>query len=99
MVTFESPLWRWDARRSDSWMFVSLPAEASDEIRDRASEPRRGFGSVKVRATVGGSSWLTSIFPGEGGGPYVLPVKRAVRTVEGLDVGDTVTVTVDVLPS
>jgi hypothetical protein len=94
MVTFDAPLWEWDARRGDSWMFVSLPAEASDEIRDRATQPRRGFGSVRVQATVGGSTWLTSIFPGTGGGPYVLPVKRAVRTAEGLDLGDTVSVTV-----
>jgi hypothetical protein len=37
---------------------------------------------------VGTTSWTTSIFPGSGGGPYVLPVKRAVRRAEDLDVGD-----------
>jgi hypothetical protein len=28
---------------------------------------------------------MTSIFPGNGGGSYVLPIKRAVRKAEALD--------------
>jgi hypothetical protein len=96
-VVFDAQLWRWDARRADTWTFVSLPAEASDEIRDRTGERRRGFGSVRVRAAIGDSTWTTSIFPdGERDG-YVLPIKRAVRTAQALDVGDTASVTVEVL--
>jgi Domain of unknown function (DUF1905) len=94
---FEAQLWVWDARKAETWMFVSLPAEASDEIGDRAGAQRRGFGSVKVRAAIGGSRWSTSIFPSAGDGVYVLPVKRAIRTAEGLDVGDRATVTLEVL--
>jgi hypothetical protein len=95
MVAFDAELWIWDARRGDSWTFVSLPAEASDEIRELAAGPRRGFGSVRVCATIGGSTWTTSIFPDKRG--YVLPVKRAVRKAEGLDAGDTATVTIELL--
>ncbi|MEV7098698.1 DUF1905 domain-containing protein [Amycolatopsis sp. NPDC051045] len=94
-VVFDAELWEWDARRTDSWTFVSLPAEASDDVRERAAEPRRGFGSVRVRVTVGATNWQTSIFPDGSRGTYVLPVKRAVREAEGLDVGDTCTVTVE----
>ncbi|MFC5666592.1 DUF1905 domain-containing protein [Kitasatospora misakiensis] len=93
---FEAELWIWEARRADSWTFVRLPAEASEEIRDLAAGPRRGFGSLRVRVTIGDSSWRTSIFPG-GGGAYVLPVKRAVRKAEDLDAGDTAAVTVELL--
>ena len=97
-VVFDAELWIWDARRDDSWTFVSLPAEASEEIRDRmAAGPRRGFGSVRVRATVGGSTWTTSIFPDGARNAYVLPVKRAVRKAESLAEGDTATVTIEVL--
>jgi hypothetical protein len=39
----------------------------------------------------------TSIFPGSGGGTYVLPIKRAVRKAEALDVGDIATVTVELI--
>jgi len=93
---FDAELWMWDARRGESWTFVSLPVDVSEEIRDMATGPRRGFGSVRVRGTVGGSSWQTSIFPSKDG-HYVLPVKRAVRKAEGLDVGDKATVEVDVM--
>lgn len=94
---FDAELWIWQARRTDRWVFVSLPADASEEIRDRAGGSCRGFGSLRVRVTIGGSTWLTSIFPGSGDGPYVLPVKRSVRTSEGLDVGDVATTTVEII--
>jgi hypothetical protein len=93
-VVFDAELWRWVARRADSWTFVSLPADASSEIRDRAGGLRRGFGSLRVRVTVGRTTWTTSIFPGSGTGSYVLPVKRRVRDAESLEVGEVATVTV-----
>jgi hypothetical protein len=94
---FEAELWIWDARRADSWTFVSLPTEVSDEIRELADGPRRGFGSHRVRVTIGGTTWTTSIFPDGGRGCYVLPVKRAVRKAERLDEGDIATVTVELI--
>jgi hypothetical protein len=97
VVVFDGELWHWDARRADSWTFVSLPAEASEEIRDLAGGSRRGFGSLRVRVTVGGSTWTTSIFPASGNGGYVLPIKRPVRKAEALEAGDTATVTVELL--
>ncbi len=97
VVVFEGQLWSWDARRADSWVFVTLPDDESEEIRDVAGGVRRGFGSLRVRVTVGGTSWKTSIFPGSGGGAYVLPLKRPVRKAEGIEVGDTASVTVELL--
>ena len=96
VVVFDAELWIWDARRGDSWTFVSLPAEASEDIREVTAGPRRGFGSVRVRATVGTTTWTTSIFPDAARG-YVLPVKRAVRKAEELDPGDTAKVTVELI--
>lgn len=97
IVDFEAELWIWDARRDGSWTFVALPVEASEEIRELTAGSCRGFGSVRVRVTVGGSSWSTSIFPDARRGYYVLPVKRAVRRAEALDVGDTVRVSVEII--
>jgi hypothetical protein len=94
-VVFDAELWLWDARRTDAWTFVGLPAGESEEIRDLAGGLRRGFGSLRVRATIGTSTWTTSIFPGKTG--YVLPVKRSIRVAEVLDVGDTTTVTVELI--
>jgi hypothetical protein len=97
IVTFDAELWEWDARRGDSWTFVSVPVEASEDIRELAAGPRRGFGAVRVRVTVGGTSWATSIFPSSADGTYVLPIKRAVRKAESLDVGDVAAVTLELV--
>ena len=96
VVEFDAELWVWEARRAEGWTFVSLPADASDEIRALADGPRRGFGSLRVRVTIGASTGTTSVFPDSTRG-YVLPIKRAVRRAESLDAGDVATVTVDLL--
>lgn len=92
---FDAELWVWDARQSETWTFVSLPAEASAEIRDVAGALPRGFGSVRVTAALGATVWKTSIFPDAKAGVYVLPVKKAVRRAEGVESGDAVTVRVE----
>ena len=92
---FEAPLWEWDARRTEHWTFVSVPEDASDEILERAGAFARGFGSLRVEVTVGGTTWRTSIFPSKTA--YWLPVKKAVRSAEGLAVGDAVRVRLRVL--
>jgi hypothetical protein len=72
----------------------SPPCRRAQEIRDLAGGLRRGFGSLRVRATIWGTS-ATSIFPGKAG--YVLPVKRPVRMAQAIDADDTVTVTVELI--
>ncbi len=71
------------------------PAELSDDIRETQTF-RRGFGGVRVDATIGSTSFRTSIFP-QAGGVYVLPLKRAVRDAEGIEPGGTVVVDLAVL--
>jgi Domain of unknown function (DUF1905) len=97
IVVFDAELWIWDARRAESWTFVSLPADVSEQIRELADGPRRGFGSLRVRVTVGGTTWTTSIFPDGARGGYALPIKRAVRKAESLDAGDIATVTLELI--
>lgn len=98
-VTFTAELWRWTAREGSTdagaWCFVTLPLDLADEVRERAGEPR-GFGSVRVRARVGTSTWDTSVFPDATTGSFVLPVKKAVRTAVGVTEGDLLTVTLSV---
>ena len=89
---FTAELWEWEARAN--WFFVSLPLEASAEIRELPMPPR-GFGSIPVRATIGSSAFATSIFPADE--RYALPVKRAVRDREGLEPGAQVEVEVELL--
>jgi hypothetical protein len=86
---FGAPLWRWEAKdeaKSGAWFFLSLPFDVADEIEETAG-PGKGFGSVRVEVTIGGSTWRTSVFPSGGQRTYVLPVKKAVRVAEQLDEG------------
>ena len=91
---FTAELWRWEAQ--EGWFFVTVPAQESARIRERPRPPR-GFGSVRVRATIGSTTWSTSVFPDSTRGAYVLPVKKAVRLTEGIEDGDTVEVSLRVL--
>ena len=87
--TFDAELWLWKA--DAAWHFITLPESVSDEIEDVVVE-RRGFGSLRVEVRIGGSQWTTSIFPSKEIGSFLLPVKKAVRSTEGLSEGDTCTV-------
>lgn len=98
--TVTTPLWRWQSATAPAaWFFVTIAGEAGDGIRLAAIsgqwlDGRRGFGSAKVRAAIGGTSWSTSVFPHKESGGWLLPVKAAVRKAESLVEGDEVTVTV-----
>jgi hypothetical protein len=92
---FAAPLWQYPG--DSGWHFVSVPAEVSADIADLTGGTRRGFGSVRVAVTVGGTSWRTSIFPDSKTSTFLLPVKKAVRVGEHLDVGDDVRVRVEIV--
>ena len=85
-MSFDAELWIWESRQADTWVFVSVPATISEEIRDLASgRLRRGFGSLRVWATIGGSRWVTSIFPDTP--PQLLPVGNQDRRPHGRGTG------------
>ena len=84
---FDAALWEWESSpEGTAWVFATVPAEEGEEIRLRSGPPR-GFGSVRVEVTLGGTTWRTSVFPDKERG-FVLPVKKAVRRAESLAVGD-----------
>jgi len=92
---FEATLWRW--RDDGTWHFLTLPEDVSDEIDDRTAV-RAGFGSVKVEATIGTSTWRTSLFPSKDAGAFILPVKKAVRVAQGCGEGDRLLVRLTIAP-
>lgn len=65
--------------------FVRLPEDQAEEIRSISSAVTYGWGMIPVQATVGATSWTTSLFPKDGG--YLLPLRDFVRKNEQLDVG------------
>lgn len=88
-LSFTGAVW---CETGGSWRFVTVPGELPDVIRLEAGPPQ-GFGAVKVEASVGDTTWRTSIFPSAGRGAYVLPLKASVRRAEELLDGDPVRVT------
>jgi hypothetical protein len=92
--TFNAILW--EPQVEPAWVFITVPEDQSDEISE--SVPNQvGFGSVRVAVTIGTSTWKTSLFPSKRAEAYVLPVKRAIRDAENLDIGDTAEVSLEVL--
>ncbi len=96
IIEFDGEIFRWDARDDASWYFTAVPPELSVDIRE-IPRPPRGFGSVRVRARVGGSEWATSIFPDSSTESYVLPLKKKVRDAESLVEGGPVSVHLEIL--
>ena len=93
-MEFETVLWEHEG--AGAWHFVTVPLDVSDDLRTGPGPPK-GFGSIRVQVTVGGSTWRTSVFPDTATGRYVLPIKKAVRRDEDLEAGDPVAVVLEVV--
>jgi hypothetical protein len=88
LIEFSAPLWLWQGK--GAWHFITLPEAESHLIR--LAVPRHGWGSVRVNASIGSSSWMTSIFPDTRRNAYLLPVKAEIRRVQSLSAGVSVDV-------
>ena len=98
-ITHTGPLWRWTGGTNGTWHFLTIDGEAGEALSATALMRRLertigGFGSLKVRATIGDTVFATSVFPSREQG-WMLPVKAAVRRSEDLAEGDLVTVTLE----
>lgn len=92
---FRAELWLYPG--NVAWHFVTLPFDVADDIEEISRPVQRGFGSVRVTATVGRTTWSTSLFPDSKATSYLLPVKKQVRTAEGLVVGEPVDVELELV--
>jgi Domain of unknown function (DUF1905) len=93
--TFSADIWIHVA--DNPWYFVTVPEDISDSIEQDASTAPRGFGAVRVRATVGETRWATSVFPDTKRKAYLLPIKRPIRIAENLEAGDTIDVILEIV--
>jgi hypothetical protein len=79
-----------------AWHFVNVDKKQSGELKEKYTKAKRGFGSIPVTATIGKTSWKTSIFPDKQSGTYLLPLKAQVRRAEAIASGDTITFTLEI---
>ena len=89
-VTGEIWFWRGPA----PWHFVTVSGEAAAAIEHASSAVTYGWGMIPVVATIGSTTWTTSLWPKDEA--YIVPLKASVRRAEGIDLGDVVTVVLDV---
>jgi hypothetical protein len=89
---FSGPIWHW--RGPSPFHFVTVPERESAELAALANSVTYGWGMIPVIATVGATTWTTSLFPKDGG--YLVPIRDSVRKAEQLDVDDVITIGLDV---
>lgn len=87
-IVFDTAIIEW--RGPAPFLFAPVPDDHVAEIRYAALSESYGWGVVPVTATIGSSTFATSLFPR--GGTYLLPVKVAVQKAEGIGLGDAVRV-------
>lgn len=87
-VEFSGEMWFW--KGPAPWHFITVPAAECGELGATSALVTYGWGMIPVTAQIGRTAWKTSLFPKDG--RYIVPVKARVRTAEGIEVGDVVTV-------
>ncbi len=87
-------VWQWRPAKPSaaSWYFLTVDGQTAAEIRYATLGRARGFGSIRVTATIGITQWQTSLFPERESGSLILPLKADVRQREKIAAGDDVTV-------
>jgi hypothetical protein len=90
-IEFEGTVFQADD--GDAWHWVELQEELTEVVERFSAGPRSGWGSRKVSATIGATTWDTSLFLSTDG-TYLLPLKQPVRRAEEIEAGDDVQVVV-----
>lgn len=83
--SFNEALWLYHGE--GAWYFITLPIEYAEEIKSLSNPIKRGFGSIRVTATIGATTWKTSIFPDSKSKSYILPIKKEIRIKNNLHNG------------
>jgi hypothetical protein len=82
---FQAPVIEW--RGPAPFYYAAIPVTDSDDVKD-AAKGLEYWGQVPVVAHIGDTDFTTALFP-------KLPLKDAVRRAEGIELGMTVEVGMD----
>jgi len=91
-LSFEADVIVW--RGPSPYFFAPVPATDADEIQRVARAASYGWGVIPVQATIGETTFTTSLFPRDG--TYLLPLKDAVRRKVEITAGDRIAVAMTV---
>ena len=73
--------------------FIETPAKYTDEIKAIAADKSYGWGVVHCMISIRSYTFKTALFPKQG--HYLIPLKIAVSTALGIELGNTVKVELD----
>jgi len=91
-IEFSGEIWHW--RGPAPFFFMTVPEEQSRDIKAISGMVTYGWGVIPVRVRIGRTMFTTSLFPKAG--LYIVPIKASVRKAENLELGDTVTIGLEV---
>lgn len=83
---FTNPVFEW--RGPAPYFYVALSHEVSQELTDLAPVLTFGWGMIPGAVTVGETDFTTALFRKDG--LYLIPLRKAIREAEGIELGDTV---------
>lgn len=92
---FRAKVWLYPGEAA--WHFITVPKGLSKEIKLEFGAMARGWGSLPVSVQIGGSKWITSIFPDSKSNTYLLPVKSEIRKREKIVLGDNLQIGLTIL--
>ena len=68
------------------WVYIRVPVMITKDLLHRADR-----GLIPIKATVGKSSWNTSLLP-MGAGTHFIALNAKIRDKEGIEVGNKITI-------
>lgn len=91
-IEFEGKIFYW--RGPAPFLFVAVPEEPSRDLKAISTIVTYGWGVIPVHVRIGKTEWKTSLFPKDG--RYLVPIRMSVQKSENLEVGDNVTIHLEV---
>jgi hypothetical protein len=79
----KAKVWKWPG--DGPWHFVTLGKELSKEIKEKY-----GKGMIRIKTTIGKTTWENVLFPHKLSQSYILAVKKLIRHAEGILEGDEI---------
>lgn len=89
---FSSLPWKYSG--PGGWVFVTLPAKLSSEIRATFKSEEGGWGRLTATARIGNTEWKTAIWFDTKLNAYLLPLKAEIRKKEKIEVGKRISIAV-----
>lgn len=94
IFTLQQKIWIWPTQNAP-WFFVYVDGDILQKILKVAHKHHMGM--IRVQATVGTTSWQTSLFPHKKENCYIMPIKKDVREKEDVWDGDQLTIRISLI--